>query len=144
MAPLSQHSRSPHSPSPIYGIAPGFTVGDLDRAYTPAIPALYSTLVTYPGGSPIWDPGDIATQLTTSTTSGAISANARAVKIRVNVTGTGSITVSVTTAADGYATPIAIYNNLTVGSYMFYLEGTATQPNSLHQQAKSKLICLAT
>ena len=128
MPPLSHHARSPHSPSPIYGISPGFTVGDLDRAYTPAIPALYvAPLVSYPGGSPLWDPGDILTQLTISMTSGAISANARAVKIRVNVSGTGSITLSVTTAADGYTTPIAIYYNLSVGSYMFYLGGYGNQ-----------------
>ena len=122
MPPLSHHARSPHSPSPIYGISPGFTVGDLDRAYTPAIPALYMAPLSTTSAGP-WDPGTIVTQLTTSSTSGAISANARAVKIQVNVSGTGSIVVSVTTAADGYTTPIAIYNNLTVGSYMFYLGG---------------------
>lgn len=123
--PLSQHARSPHSPSPIYGVSPGFTVGDLDRAYTPSIPVLYGSLVTYPGGSlqPNWDHGTVATQLTTTTTSAAINTNARAVKIAVNVSGSGSITLAAYTAADSYTTPIAIYNNLTAGGYQFYLGG---------------------
>ena len=130
MSPLSQHPRSPHSPSPIYGISPGFTVGDLDRAYTPPMP-VFGTLVTYPliftgqaGLQPNWDPGSVVPlSATTSLTSSVISTNARAVKIAVNVSGTGSISLVVKSAVDAYTAIVASYNNLTAGGYQFYLGG---------------------
>jgi hypothetical protein len=124
MANLSQHARTPHSPSPIYGVAPGFTVGDLDRAYTPSIPVLYGTLVTYPGTSltPNWDPGTVATQATVNSNA-TVQPNARAVKIAVNVSGTGSIVLTVKSNADSYTATIATYSGLTAGGYQFYLGG---------------------
>jgi hypothetical protein len=133
MSPLSQHPRSPSSPSPIYGIRPGFTVGDLDRAYTPSIP-VFGTPVTYPAGTattgglqPNWDPGSVV-PFSTTISSGptVVQPNARAVKIAVNVSGTGSITLIVKSNVDAYATVVATYNNITAGGYQFYLGGFGT------------------
>lgn len=124
MSPLSQHPRSPQSPSPIYGIRPGFTVGDLDRSYTPPMP-VFGVLQTYPGGAlqPNWDPGTVASQVTISSGPTVVQPNARAVKIAVNVSGTGSITLVVKSNVDAFATVVATYNNITAGGYQFYLGG---------------------
>jgi hypothetical protein len=107
MTTLSKHARSPHSPSPIYGIRPGFTVADIERQYTPAIVAIGTTSssVVRSIGTPIATGG------------------ARAVKITVNVTGAGSVTVTVYSEVDGYSAAIATYTGLTAGSYEFFLGG---------------------
>lgn len=119
--PLKQHTRTRNSPSPIYGISPGFNVGDLDRAYTPPVGVL-GTFATSPGD---WagDPGYLTSQATTTQTSSPIQTYARAVKIAVNVSGTGSITVVVKSAVDSYSAVVATYTTLTAGSYQFFLGG---------------------
>lgn len=137
-SPYAKHARSPHSPSPIYGIRPGFTVGDLEAARLTPL-HVYGTYSS-PGSDSIglptftwntqtgrWDVIDaLLTQATTSDSSGTVvSPNARAVKIGANVTGTGNVTITVKSAIDSYSSTLATYV-LTKGNYELYLGGWAT------------------
>jgi hypothetical protein len=126
MTKLSQYARSPHSPSPIFGIAPGFTVGDLEKGYTPYLLAIGTAGANTDGSLTV-------TGVSITTTSTAINANARAVKIVAHVTaGSGSVTLTVKSNVDAYATTIATYTGLTVaggddGTYELFLGGYGTQ-----------------
>lgn len=114
--PLSKRARSPHSPSPIYGIRPGFTVGDLDSQYQPPKLAIGN------------DPSIGGVGYSASGTSAPITVN-RVVKIGVIVgsaTPTDHVDVAVTSAIDNYVAVIASYTALKPGSYTFYLGGWAS------------------
>ena len=139
MAPLTQHARSPHSPSPIYGIRPGFTVGDLDAARITSL-HVYGTWSS-PGSdsiglpTPIWNPTTgkwdvmdlLLTQASTTDSSGTqISPHARVVSISINVTGSGSVDVSAKSASDSFSAKIFESGVLTAGNYQFYLGGWAS------------------
>lgn len=103
MATLNKHARSPHSPSPIYGIRPGFTIGDIEAQYT-------TEISVYNGR-------------TTSDSSGTtVSPKARVVKITITMAGSGSVDVSAKTAADG-TTTVFDSGGLTIGSYEFFVGG---------------------
>lgn len=104
--PLSKNARSPHSPSPIYGIRPGFTVADFDRQYTPQVQAKASGSAS--------DPTPTAVPIK----------GARAIKIVVNVTaGSGSVDVTVKSAVDSFVATVASYTGLVLGANVFYLGG---------------------
>ncbi len=139
MATLSKHARSPHSPSPIYGIRPGFTVGDLEAARLTSL-HVYRTW-TAPGtnseGEPTqvwntvtgrWDVMDlIETQATTSDASGTVvSPHARVVKVSINVSGSGSVDVSFKSASDSYSAKIFDSGVLNAGTYEFFVGGYAS------------------
>lgn len=113
---LTNHARSPHSPSPIYGIRPGFTVADLEPSRVTAL-HVYGT---YQAGSltPTWNAQtgrwtvvDALTAQATATdsTGVVVSPNARVVKIGTNVTGTGSVVITVKSAVDSYTATVATY-----------------------------------
>jgi hypothetical protein len=105
---LTKQFRSPNSPSPIYGIRPGFNVGDFERQATVAIATIPSTSASVAAPT-------------------AISPHARAVKISVNVTaGSGNVSLTVKSAVDNFTATVATYNNLALGTYDFYLGGWAS------------------
>lgn len=102
---LTKQFRSHNSPSPIYGIRPGFNVGDFERQATVAIATIPSTSISVAAPT-------------------AISPHARAVKVSVNVTaGTGNVSLTVKSAVDNFTATVATYNNLALGTYDFYLGG---------------------
>jgi hypothetical protein len=124
MTTLTNHARSPHSPSPIYGIRPGFTVGDLDASRLTAL-HVYGT---YQQGSasPTWNAvtgrwtlvDALTAQASTSDNTGTvISPAARVVKIAANVTGTGSVVLTVKSAVDSYTAVIATYTLTATGGW---------------------------
>lgn len=134
MSNLSKHARSPHSPSPIYGIRPGFTIADLEGRYMHSF-RVYGTYQA-PNAAPppdgtwdavagVWKPLDkILTQKTTTDSLGTvISPHARVVKITMNISGTGTVDLSVSSAVDSYGSTIADYSALPAGSYEFFLGG---------------------
>lgn len=136
MATLNEHARSPHSPSPIYGIRPGFTVGDLEAAHITAL-HVYGTFSVPVNADPnnTWNTttgrwtviDTITSQATSSDASGTvISPKARAVKIAINVSGAGSVDISCKSNSDSYTAKIFDSGVLTAGSYEFYLGGYAT------------------
>ena len=105
---LEKDFRSPHSPSPIYGLRPGFNVGDLDRPY---------------GQAPI---AGIASTSSSVAAPSAISPQARVVKVTVYVTsGTGSVDVTLKSATDTYTAALLDTGALTLGTYEFYVGGWA-------------------
>ena len=133
MTALSKQVRSPHSPSPIYGIRPGFTVGDLDNQYRGAI-LVYGTYTTggnltngYPTNQWPPTPGQnypAITQRSTADASGTVvSPHARVVKITINVSGAGTVDVSAKSASDSYSAKIFESGVLSAGTYEFYLGG---------------------
>lgn len=166
--PLNKHARTPHSPSPIYGIRPGFTVGDLDAARVTQL-HVYGTYTSPAGTEPVgsWNAttgrwvviDTLATSKTTSDSGGTIvSPNARAVKISANMTGTGSVVMTVKSNVDSYTAVVAVYTLTATGGfngtghYEFYLGGwgspssdgtsyQATQygPNGANSEAESGL-----
>lgn len=134
---LSKNARSPHSPSPIYGIRPGFTVGDLEGQYRHGF-RVYGTFTapitsdsaglptnTWNAVNGAWNPLDmISAQKTNSDVSGTqISPHARAIKVAINVTGTGTVDVIVKSNVDSFTATIADFGALSVGTYSFYLGG---------------------
>lgn len=141
MANLSKQTRSPHSPSPIYGdgslrmntlaknvglLRPGFTIGDFDKQYAGSF-LVYGT-AAYP--STQWPPTGVTepvvTQTSTADGSGTlVSPNSRVVRITIHVSGTGSASFTAITAADG-TTQVFNSGALTAGSYEFYLGGWAS------------------
>ena len=141
---LTYHPRSPHSPSPIYGISPGFTVGDCEARFVTPL-HVYGT---YQAGSitPTWNnvtgrwtEVDVLTAAATASDSSGtiISPAARVVKISANVTGTGSLILTVKSNVDSYSATIASYNlNATggwkgTGAYEFFLGGYASNSGTV-------------
>lgn len=112
---LSKQFRSPSSPSPIYGLRPGFNVGDIERQYTRYL-GVYGTF-------------DTTSHLVTAQTSTAdavgtvVSPKCRSVKISINVTGTGSVDITAKSAGDAFAATIFDSGNLAQGTYEFFLGG---------------------
>lgn len=136
MASLTKHSRSPHSPSPIYGIRPGFTVGDLEASRATQL-HVYGTFTTPTGSEPenVWDAVKgkwvvmdvVSSQRTTSDAGGTVvSPGARVVKIQINVTGTGTVDVSAKSNSDSYSATIFDPGALSAGFYEFMLGGWAS------------------
>lgn len=111
MPPLNKHPRSTSSPSPIYGIRPGFTIADFEERYAKPI-RIYGT----------WDASDKLTAQATSPDSGptVVKSHARVVKLSLNVSGTGSVHIVATTAADNSTVFDSV---LTAGSYEFFVGG---------------------
>lgn len=137
--PLNNHSRSPHSPSPIYGIRPGFTVGDLEQArVTPLhVYGTYQAASLTPSWNATtgrWTLVDALTaQASTSDASGTVvTPNARAIKISANMTGTGSVLLTIKSNVDSYTATVITYTLTATGGfkgtghYEFYLGGYAS------------------
>lgn len=105
---LNKFNRSPHSPSPIYGIRPGFNISDLDAQYTSAVPAI--------------------TSVTGTTTSSALDIGARAISLHPLFVGAGAkADILVYSADDSYVTPIATFLAVTNGSGALYVGGSASK-----------------
>lgn len=137
---LNKNARSPHSPSPIYGIRPGFTVGDIEGRYRHGF-HVYGTftapVTTDAAGVPIntwnttngaWNPLDvISVQKTNSDASGTtISPHARAIKVTINVSGTGTVDVLIKSAVDSFASTVVDFGALGAGTYSFFVGGYAS------------------
>src|SRR3954471_19607594 len=126
--PLSKQFRTHNSPSPIYGIRPGFTIADLDHQYVEPI-QVYG-VVSWPATQ--WPPvtGNLPTVTgkTTSDASGTVAAvNARAVKVAINVTaGSGTVDVLIKSAVDNYTATVVDFGPLALGSYEFFVGGWAS------------------
>lgn len=103
---LNKQFRSAHTPSPIYGIRPGFNISDLDRAYTSEVVAIAATGIT--------------------ATSAALDLGARAVSISPLFVGAGAkADILVYSADDSYVTPIATFLAVQDGSGTLYVGGFA-------------------
>lgn len=104
---LNKFNRSPHSPSPIYGIRPGFRISDLDSQYTSAVAAVTSQTGTF--------------------TSAAVDLGARAVSLNPTFVGAGAkADILVYSSDDGYTTPIATFLAVQNGSGTLYVGGSAS------------------
>lgn len=131
--PLSKHPRSPHSPSPIYGIRPGFTVGDLDASFLTSL-HVYGTwsagsvTPTWNATTGRWAVADALTaQASASDPTGTIvSPNARAIKVGINISGTGSVHLTMKSAVDSYVAVIQDFGVLTAGFYEIVVGGWAS------------------
>lgn len=115
MATLNKFARNSNSPSPIYGIRPGFNVGDFEPRTLPK-----SVIAT----------GSITATGTT------VSLGARAAKFTVHVTaGSGTVTLVVKSNSDSYTATIATYGPLSLGNYDFFLGGWASPTGGTAYQA---------
>lgn len=113
---LSKHARSPHSPSPIYGIRPGFTIADIEGRYMRPL-RIYGT----------FDSGtdQLTASASTSDASGTtIKPHCNVIKVNINVTsGSGSVQVIMKSAVDNFTATIADFGALGVGTYEFFIGG---------------------
>ena len=110
---LEKDFRAPNSPSPIYGIRPGFNVGDLDKSY------LFSGISSSVAHN-------VYTNRATTDSSGTVaSPSARVVKVIVTInSGTGSVDLSMKSNSDTYSTTIFDSGALSgVGVYELYVGG---------------------
>lgn len=110
---LNKNFRSNNSPAAIYGIAPGFNIGDLDRSFD------YGPQT--PGTPPI-------NAATGGTVSAAIDLGARVVALHTTFVGVGAkANILVYTSDDGYSQPIATFLNVNSGTGTLFVGGYASR-----------------
>ena len=109
---LEKDFRSPHSPSPIYGIRPGFTVGDFDRPYGYGTPTS-TPISVYSGRS------------TTDSTGTSKSPKARVIKVVLTInSGSGSVDLSMKSNSDTYTAVVFDTGAISgLGTYEYYVGG---------------------
>jgi hypothetical protein len=114
---LSKFTRSPHSPSPIYGIRPGFTIADLEGRYMNPL-RVYGTFSTT---------DSLVAQATATDAVGVtVSPHARVIKVSLNVTGTGTVDVLCKSAVDSFVATTVDFGAKGVGTYAFFVGGWST------------------